>query len=341
MAVSFARAGETFKIQSLNRSPAQPINGLLLANTPPKQIKPSQGIHVASLHFRTHGPNRHRMDLAVEFARRAAAALNMPCSNVSHLPTRTELQTVPSGPFVHKKAQENYWRKTHKRMLQIWDADERVVGVWLQYLAKHALPGVAYKSQQFVFRPLGFGREIRPVGAEDQASTEEQVQAQVDEIVEQFGAILSVSPGGEGDSLSAAHAPAETQQAAPASTSQPNPQADGSSAKPPTEQTQEASAETDPESPSDESTTSAQPQTESLAETTQASKEEAPKTASPPLTASSASESQSEPQQEEVSAFESQPEAIQEEAPASERSLDAEGGKTAAKEGKEAPPTAQ
>ena len=173
---------------SANRDPLNPASGLLLGHSPPRQLPRKDGYHVASLHFKTYAPNLSRMDLAVEFARRTAAALDMPCSNVTHLPTRTERQAVPTGPFVHKKSQETYWRKTHKRMLKIWDTDERVVSVWLQYIAEHALPGVEYSAKQFVWRDVGFGAKLKPVGLSESSdgvqadvsqaatSTEEQIQ---------------------------------------------------------------------------------------------------------------------------------------------------------------------
>jgi len=67
--------------------------------------------------------------------------------------------TVPKGPFAHKKAQENFERKVHKRAIKAWDADEQVVERWLTYLERHILAGVGMRSTRWQRAPVGIGEQ--------------------------------------------------------------------------------------------------------------------------------------------------------------------------------------
>lgn len=133
----------------------------LLAQEPANFLPARYGFHVATLQFRSYTAARPQLDMAVEFARRSAYALKIPCGRPAALPISTELLTVPKGPFVHKKSQENFWRRTHRRVIKVWDADEQVIQVWLEYLRQNPLPGVGIKAQQFLYRPVGFGDSIK------------------------------------------------------------------------------------------------------------------------------------------------------------------------------------
>lgn len=141
--------------------------------------------------------------MAVEFARRAAHALKIPVGAPASLPITTELLTVPRGPFVHKKSQENFWRRTHRRAVKVWDADEQVVQVWLEYLKQNPVPGVGIKVQQMLYRPVGFGEDIKESNATSSAHaggaisgstqdkkgekpTLEQVKAKAQEVAEEL-----------------------------------------------------------------------------------------------------------------------------------------------------------
>lgn len=114
--------------------------------------------------------------MAVEFARRAAYALKIPCGRPASLPTTSELITVPKGPFVHKKSQENFWRRTHRRAVKVWDADEQSVQVWTEYLRQNPVPGVGIKVQQFLYRPVGYGNDIQEAQTSDFVKVDAQEQ---------------------------------------------------------------------------------------------------------------------------------------------------------------------
>lgn len=59
---------------------------------------------------------------------------------------------------MHKKAQENFERKVHKRAIKAWDADGEVVRRWAAYLRTHALAGVGMKVTMWDRIPIGIGK---------------------------------------------------------------------------------------------------------------------------------------------------------------------------------------
>ncbi|EJD00412.1 ribosomal protein S10 [Fomitiporia mediterranea MF3/22] len=123
----------------------------------PIRHEKTHGIPVASLHVR--GYNHRELDLFLHFASHAASALAIPVSEPIRLPTQRSLWTVPKGPFVHKKAQENFERKVHKRMLQAWDATDNVVEHWLRYIQTYPQPGVGLRIVRWHRAPLGIGKK--------------------------------------------------------------------------------------------------------------------------------------------------------------------------------------
>jgi small subunit ribosomal protein S10 len=127
-------------------------------------ITPKHGIHVATLHLRSHTTELEHLAFFTSFALRAARALGLPTSGVIALPTKTSLFTVPRSPFAHKKSQENFWRKEHKRAIKVYDGNEEIVQAWLAYLRKEAMGGVGMKAQVITYRPFGWGQTM--VGTE-------------------------------------------------------------------------------------------------------------------------------------------------------------------------------
>ncbi|KAI0067528.1 ribosomal protein S10 [Artomyces pyxidatus] len=116
----------------------------------------THGIPVASLHLRSHFPPL--LALFSHFAMHAAASLGIPVSGVAMLPTQRTLWTVPRGPFVHKKSQENFERRVHKRAIKAFDADSEVVDRWVKYLERHALAGVGIRVVRWHRVPVGVGK---------------------------------------------------------------------------------------------------------------------------------------------------------------------------------------
>ena len=115
----------------------------------------THGIPVANVHFRSH--HVPLLKLFTHFALHAASSLGIPASNVVLLPTQRSLWTVIRSPFAHKKSQENFERKVHKRAIKVWDANPEVVQHWISYLRKHAMPGVGMRVTTWDRLPLGIG----------------------------------------------------------------------------------------------------------------------------------------------------------------------------------------
>ncbi|RPD58294.1 hypothetical protein L227DRAFT_587265 [Lentinus tigrinus ALCF2SS1-6] len=132
----------------------------------PHYLPKTHGIPAAILHFRSYHP--HTLDFFVHFASHTASALGR------------RLWTVLRGPFVHKKSQENFERKTHKRVLKAWDAHPDVVNMLVQYLEKHIAPwavpvGVGQKKMESV---VGYMRLDEQVRAEKLKALSEQIVQQ-------------------------------------------------------------------------------------------------------------------------------------------------------------------
>ncbi|KAI7862291.1 ribosomal protein S10p/S20e-domain-containing protein, partial [Spinellus fusiger] len=118
----------------------------------PSRIPTTHNIPVCNLQLRGYLPQK--LDFFADFARRAAYHMNMPCSGTVPLPTQTSRWTVIRSPFVHKKSQENFERKTHKRLLQIKDAHPEVVDRWLLYLTRNAPAGIGLRATQWEFESV-------------------------------------------------------------------------------------------------------------------------------------------------------------------------------------------
>jgi small subunit ribosomal protein S10 len=91
------------------------------------------------------------MDFYIDFARRAAHSLNIPCSGPIPLKTQIERWAVPKSPFVHKKTQQVFERKTHKRFIQIKDAHPQTLQFLLDYLLEHNPPGLGMRVYTYEF----------------------------------------------------------------------------------------------------------------------------------------------------------------------------------------------
>lgn len=113
------------------------------------------------------------LDFFVDFALRAAFYLKLPITGSVPLPTRRERWTVIRSPFVHAKSKENFERRTHKRLLKVYDANPEVVEIWLSTLRKHAMPGVGMKAHLYTFEEVS---DLTDVGASSKVDAGETVK---------------------------------------------------------------------------------------------------------------------------------------------------------------------
>ena len=99
------------------------------------------------------------MEFFSDFALRAAYYLGLPAKGPVPLPKLIERWTVPRSNFIFKKSQENFERKTHKRVVKAWDANPEVVDMLVQYLEKHIAPGVGLRTVKWQRAPVGVGQK--------------------------------------------------------------------------------------------------------------------------------------------------------------------------------------
>lgn len=154
----------------------------------PAHIHPkTHNIPVATIQFRSYHPRL--LDLFIHFTSHAAAALAIPVSRTVCLPTQRSLWTVPRGPFAHKKSQENFERKVHKRAIKAWDADHEVVERWIKYLEEHPLEGVGIRVTRWQRAPVGIGAQVLDKVTEqmrlESVSSREKVKALGEQIIKE------------------------------------------------------------------------------------------------------------------------------------------------------------
>lgn len=106
------------------------------------------------------------LEFFTDFALRAAYYLGLPAYGPIALPRITERWTVPKSHFIFKKAQENFERRTLRRMIQIKDGDPETVQLWLAYLRKHQYYGIGMKANVWEFSKLGVGQEMKALPQE-------------------------------------------------------------------------------------------------------------------------------------------------------------------------------
>jgi ribosomal protein S10 len=110
--------------------------------------------------------------------------MKMPCSGPVYLPTQTSRWTVIKSPFVHKKSQENFERKTHKRLLQIKDTHPEVVQRWLHYLKMNAPSGIGMRATTWEFENVGVGKTMVENAKKQQRRAPVAAAAPEDEVKE-------------------------------------------------------------------------------------------------------------------------------------------------------------
>lgn len=132
----------------------------------PLKREAQYGIPSCDLQLRSY--SIQPLEFFSDFALRAAYYLGLPAYGPVPLPRITERWTVPKSHFIFKKAQENFERKTLRRLIQIRDGDPETVQLWLAYLRKHQYYGVGMKANMWEFSGLGIGKEMDTLSEEQQ-----------------------------------------------------------------------------------------------------------------------------------------------------------------------------
>ncbi|WVQ84549.1 ribosomal protein S10 [Cryptococcus sp. DSM 104549] len=139
------------------------------------------GVHVATLHIRSY--HTYYLDLSANFAVHSARSMGIPTSLPAALPMEKSLYTVLKSPFVHKKAQENFERRTHKRVISLFDADRPTLDMLLRYIRRNSLPGVGMKVYLHEWVEFGFGRTEKDTASVGLGPSEQQIQEVSEELV--------------------------------------------------------------------------------------------------------------------------------------------------------------
>lgn len=132
---------------------------VLAAYLEPGRVPSTHGVPACQLQLRSY--DKESLSFFSDFAMRAAYHLNLPARGPVPMPKKTERWTVPRGPFVHKKTQENFERITYKRMIKISDSHPEVVERWLSYLNSNVMPGVGLKANTYSFETIGVGKRMQ------------------------------------------------------------------------------------------------------------------------------------------------------------------------------------
>ncbi|OAA54403.1 30S ribosomal protein S10 [Cordyceps fumosorosea ARSEF 2679] len=133
----------------------------------PLRRTPKHGVPSCDLQLRSY--SIQPLEFFSDFALRAAYYLGLPAFGPVPLPRITERWTVPRDHFIFKKSQENFERKTLRRMIQIQDGNPETVQLWLAYLRKHQYYGIGMKAN---FWEFGSTQVENPVQSLDGGSGE-------------------------------------------------------------------------------------------------------------------------------------------------------------------------
>lgn len=124
----------------------------------PLRRKAEYGVPSCDLQLRSYSVRN--LEFFSDFALRAAYYLGLPAFGPVPLPRIVERWTVPRSSFVFKKSQENFERKTLRRLIQIKDGNPETVEIWLAFLRKHAYYGIGMKANVFAFEKLEVGKAM-------------------------------------------------------------------------------------------------------------------------------------------------------------------------------------
>jgi ribosomal protein S10 len=119
----------------------------------PLRREAKYGVPTCDLQLRSYSVRN--LEFFADFCLRAAYYLKLPAVGPVPLPKLVERWTVPRSNFIFKKSQENFERKTLRRLIQIHDGHPETVQMWLAFIRKHAYYGVGMKANVWQFEKLG------------------------------------------------------------------------------------------------------------------------------------------------------------------------------------------
>lgn len=115
----------------------------------PRRVQPKYGVVCCNLHFRSYYPSD--LEFTGHYIRQVAYAAGIPCSGLVTLPTKTERWCVPKSHFIHKKSQEVFERKSHKRLLQLKDVHPTTLKHFYAFIKEHCPVSVGFRIQTYEY----------------------------------------------------------------------------------------------------------------------------------------------------------------------------------------------
>jgi small subunit ribosomal protein S10 len=139
--------------ETVNPDTVRPPRAVQAAYLRPLRRPATHGLPVCDLQLRSYSVRN--LEFFADFCLRAAYYLGLPAFGPIPLPRIVERWTVPKGSFIHKKSQENFERKTLRRLIQIKDGEPETVEVWLAFVKKYAYYGIGMKANVWEFEKVG------------------------------------------------------------------------------------------------------------------------------------------------------------------------------------------
>jgi len=125
----------------------------------PKKLTARYGITVAQLQIRGH--YHPPVAFMADFCMRAAYYFGLPATGPVPLPRRIERWTVIRAPFIFKKTQENFERRTYSRLVTVKDGHPDIVEMWISYCIQNAYHGTGMKAHVFSHDRIGVGKTMQ------------------------------------------------------------------------------------------------------------------------------------------------------------------------------------
>ncbi|EOQ99971.1 hypothetical protein E3P89_02640 [Wallemia ichthyophaga] len=142
----------------------------------PVNLPKTHNIPIATLQLKAHSTDN--LDFFADFAQRSAYHLGIVLTGPVPLPTTHQRYSVLKSPFVHKKSQEIFEKRTHGRLIKVWDSDEHVVKRWIAYLDSHSMSGVRMKFELNQYLKLNFGDALPSIANDSLRSDDIKHSAQ-------------------------------------------------------------------------------------------------------------------------------------------------------------------
>lgn len=136
-----------------------PDGGFDIPTITPPPLPPPHARHLsANLILSGYMPDH--LDFVSRFALRAAHVRGIPAGGsdnaqnaVIHLETTVEKWHVTRGPFVHDKTKDVFERLTYKRLVQAFNADEKVIDDWITYINQNLPAGINLTVERYTWHP--------------------------------------------------------------------------------------------------------------------------------------------------------------------------------------------